>query len=100
MIIQIERKLLLGEALTADEQAWLDGMIERLQSWADEAMAFVQRAVATFADAVRPLVQSVMDVCWSAYLADGAIYGLSTSGMVAWWHDVRQIQDDDYYMRN
>jgi hypothetical protein len=97
MIIQIERKLLLGEALTADEQAWLDSMIEHLQAWADEAMAFAQRAVAAFADAVRPLVQSVINMCWSAYLADGAIYGSSTSGMVAWWHDVMQIQDDGHY---
>jgi hypothetical protein len=98
MLEQIELKLLSGKALTADEQAWLDGMVNTLRSFADEAMAFVERAFAAFLDAIRPIVQGVLDMCWSMYLADGAIYGETTGGMVAWWRHVNQA--NDYYMRN
>jgi hypothetical protein len=98
MLGQIELKLISGKALTAEEQAWLDGMIERLQSWADEAMAFMERAFAAFLDAMKPIAQGILNTCWSIYRADGAIYGETTSGMVAWWRHVNQA--NDYYMRN
>jgi hypothetical protein len=98
MLEQIELKLTSGKALTAEEQAWLDGMVNTLRSFADEAMAFMERAFAAFLDAMKPIVQGVLDMCWSIYRADGAIYGETTSGMVTWWRHVNDV--DEYYMRN
>jgi hypothetical protein len=98
MLGQIELKLTSGKTLTAEEQAWLAGMVNTLRSFADEAMAFMERALAAFLDAMKSTVQGILDTCWSIYRADGAIYGETTSGMVTWWEHANQA--NDYYMRN
>jgi hypothetical protein len=98
MLEQIELKLVSGKTLTAEEQAWLAGMVDTLRSFADEAMAFMECALAAFLDAIKPTVQGILDVCWSIYRADGAIYGETRSGMVTWWRHVNDA--DEYYMRN